>query len=79
MLDTEVLLIIFHKVDGHIRKYESAKYLVLFRSDEIRYHIMLKSNISGEYSHKYTKIKTNTDHDLSLEKYIKYAKYSNID
>ena len=51
MLDTEVLLIIFHKVDGHIRKYESAKYLVLFRSDEIRYHIMLKSNISGEYSH----------------------------
>ena len=47
--------------------------------DRIKYHIMLKSNISGEFSHKCMKIKINTDYDLSLAKYIKYAKYSNTD
>ena len=40
---------------------------------------MLKSNISDEYTHKYTKIKINSNYDLSLEKYIKYAKCGNTD
>ena len=34
------------------------------------YLIMLKSNISDVYSHKYTKIKINSDNDLPLEKTI---------
>ena len=45
--------IIFDKVDGCMRKYDSTKYLALFHSaekyernfDRIRYLIMLKSNI----------------------------------
>ena len=54
------LSIIFKKVDGYIRKYDSTKYLALFHSDEkyerlfdrIRYLVMLKGNISGVYLQK---------------------------
>ena len=70
------LRIIFDNVDEYIRKYDSTKYVALFYSDEkyekvfdrIRYLIMLKRNISDVYSHKYTKIKMNSDDDLPLEK-----------
>ena len=58
------LRIIVDKVDGYIRKNDSTKCLALFHSnqkyarifDRVRYLIMLKSNISDIYSHKYTKI-----------------------
>ena len=61
------LCIIFDKVDGYIRKDEGTTCLTLYHSDEkyqinfdrIRYHIMLKSNISEVYLHKYTKTKIN--------------------
>ena len=73
------LRIIFDKVDEYVKKYNSTKYLTLFHSGEkyervfgrIRYLIMLKSNISEVYSHKYTKIKTNSDD--TFRKIIKYA------
>ena len=66
----------FNKVEGYIKKY-STKHLALFHSNEknekifgrIRYLIMLKSNISDVYFHKYPKIKINLD-DLS-HKFIK--------
>ena len=45
--------------------YSSEKYKRKF--DRIRY-LMLKSNISDIYSHKYMKIKSNSDNDLPLEK-----------
>ena len=72
------LRIIFDMVDGYIRKYDKTKYLSLFHSGEkyeiicvrIRYLIMLKSIIPEVYSHKYTKIKINSDDDLLLKKTI---------
>ena len=65
------LCIIFDKVDGYIRKHDGIKFLVLIHSNEkyermfdrIRYLIMLKSSFSDVYSHKYTKIKINSDDD----------------
>ena len=64
------------KVDRYIRKKSGANYLALFHPDKkyervfnrIRYLIMLKSNISDNYSHKYSKIKIDSDDDLPLEK-----------
>ena len=69
--------IIFDKIDEYIRIYDETKYLAFFRSVEkydrifntIRYLIMLQSNISNFYSHKYTNIKINSDNDLLLEKH----------
>lgn len=54
---------IFNKVEEYISKYDSTKHLALFYFNEkyerifggVRY-LMLKSNISDVYSHKYTKI-----------------------
>ena len=54
---------------AYIRKYNRTIYLGLFHSDEkyerifdrTIYLIILKRNISGVYSHKYTKIKVNSD------------------
>ena len=65
------MCIIFDKVDGYTRKYDSTKYLALYHSDEkyeinfnrIWYLIMLKSNISDICSHKCTRIKINLDDD----------------
>ena len=79
----KTLRINFDKVDRYSRTYDSAKYLALFDTNEkgeiicdsIKYLIMLKSNISDMYSHKYTKNKTNSDDDLPLEKI--YVKFSN--
>ena len=85
MLHTKPLLF-FDKLDGYLRKFESIWYIVLFHFDEkyeffdrIRYLIMLKSNISNEYSHKYKKTKINSGYNLSLQIYIKNAKCSNTD
>ena len=55
----------FFKVDGCTGKYDGTVYLALFHSDK-KYErtfegtfdlIMLKSNISDVYSHKYLRIK----------------------
>ena len=54
----KLLHIVFHKVDGYIRKYDSTKHLGLSHSDEknerifdkIRYLIMLNSNIIKIFS-----------------------------
>ena len=69
------LCIIFNKLVEYIRKFEKTKYLALFQSkkyerifNRARYVIMLKSNISYAYAHKYMKIQINSDDDLSLEK-----------
>ena len=45
--------------------------------ERIKHLIMLRSNISDVYFHKYPKIKIHLDDDLLFEKKIKYAKYSN--
>ena len=71
------LRIVFNKIDGYTRKYDSTKYLALFHCDEKNerifdrrsYSNMLKSNISDVCSHKYTKFKINSDDDLPLEKH----------
>ena len=63
--------IIFDKVDGYIRKYDSTRYLESFYPDEkyerifhmIGYVIMLKCNISDVYPYKYMKIKIDSDDD----------------
>ena len=44
--------------------------------DRVRY-LMLKSDISDVYFHKYTEIQMNLGDDLPLEKNIKRAKCSN--
>ena len=70
------LRIIFDKLDGYIRKYDRTKYVSLFHPykeyqrifDKVRFPIMLKSNISVIYSHKYTKIKNKSEDNLPLEK-----------
>ena len=36
--------------------------------DRTKYLIMLKSNVSGSYTHNYTKITINSDQDLPLGK-----------
>ena len=74
------LHIIFANVNGYIRQYDKTRYLSLFHSNEkykrkfdrIRY-LMFKSNISDIYSHKYMKIKSNSDNDLPLEKNTKHG------
>ena len=66
-----ILFFIKHRVDRYIRIYDETKYLTLFNSNEkfdrvfdwVRYLIMLKSNISDFYSHKFMKIKINSDDD----------------
>ena len=70
------LHVIFNKVEGYIRKYDKTRYLALFHSDKncqrffdrIRYHLMLKYNISEVYSHKFMESKVNSDDNLPLEK-----------
>ena len=72
----KLLRIIFDKLDRYIRKYDSAKFLALLHSDgkdeiifdRIQYLFVLKNNNAGVYSHKYMKIKLNSDDDLPLEK-----------
>ena len=72
------LRIVFGKADGYIRKYDKTRYLAFFHSDEkcvrifdrIRYLIMLKSNISEIYTHKYTKFEIKSNDVLSLDKAI---------
>ena len=56
-----------------MEKDERTKYLALFHSEtferifnRIRYVNVLKSNISYVYSHKYLKIKINSDNNLPL-------------
>ena len=74
--EPKLLGIIFHKVGGYIRKYDSTKHLEVTNSDyknerifdRIRYVIMLNINISETHSHKYTKTKINLNDDLPLEK-----------
>lgn len=46
--------------------HSDEKYGIIF--DRIRYLIILKSNISCAYSHKYTKIGINSNDILHLEK-----------
>ena len=73
-----LLPIIFDKVDWYIKKYDETKYLVSFYFNEkyktifyrIRYFIALVSNVSDVYSHKYTKIKVNSDNGLPLDKIL---------
>ena len=57
------------------------RYLVLFHPDEKIYiknvKIYVKNNISVVYSHKYMKIKINSDDFFTIGKNISYAKCSN--
>ena len=75
----KLLPIIFDKADWYIKKYDETKYLVFFFYFNekckiifyrIRYFIALVSNVSDVYSHKYTKIKVNSDNGLPLEKIL---------
>ena len=59
----------FDKADGYIRKYDGTKYLALFHSDEKYERILIEldtneSNVSDIYSHRFIKIKSNSDGDL---------------
>ena len=77
----KIMLIIFAKVDGYIKKYDRTKYVLLFPSsekykamfDRIRYFITLGSKISDVYTYKYMKTKLILIMILSLEKRIRYA------
>ena len=69
----------FSKEDRFIRGYNGTKYLGLFGSekydaifDRIRCLIGLKSGIKYVDSHKYAKIKIDSDDDLLLEKNTDY-------
>ena len=65
---TQPTFVILDKVEGYIRKYDSANYLALLHNNEkyerifdrTRYLIMLKINISDVYTFKYIKIKINS-------------------
>ena len=68
----------FEKVNGYIIKYNKIRYLTSYHSNkkmkefliELRYLIMLQSNISDVYSHKYAKFEIGSDNDLPSEKTI---------
>ena len=70
---------LFQQSREFIRKYNGTKQLALIHFNEkyeiifdrSRYLVILKSNILDFYSHKYTKIKQNSDHDLPQEKTLK--------
>ena len=76
LYDAKSLRIIFEKVDGYVRKYDTTKFLGLFHSNEkyetifekIRYLVLLKKNVSDVYPHKYLKIKIDSDDGVLLEK-----------
>ena len=76
LYDAKSLRIIFEKVDGYVRKYDTTKFLGLFHSNEkyetifekIRYLVLLKNNVSDVYPHKYLKIKIDSDDGVLLEK-----------
>lgn len=89
MLHAKSLHNIFYKIDGYIRRYDRANYEGLLDPDEryekmfdwIRYLILLKSNISGVFSHKHTKIKICDDlllgKALNVLMLIKHLLYKN--
>ena len=70
------LRISFNEVDEYVRNYDSNKYRAFFYIDgryerlfdRTRDRIMLKSDISDFYPHKYAKIKISSVDDLPLEK-----------
>ena len=74
-MQCKIILIIFAKVDGYIRKYGITKCLPLYPSskiyeamfERIRHFITLKGNIADVYSYKYMNIKIDFNVDLSLE------------
>ena len=70
----EPFRIIFGKIDGFIRVYDGATYLVLFSAekfdiicDRIRYLAGVKSGITYVISHNYAKIKVDSYDSLRLE------------
>ena len=73
--NAKLLRIIFDRVDGYIRQCVRFKYMTIsflwkllekFLKNWISY-IMLNINISDIYSHRYTKIKTDSDDTLPLK------------
>ena len=71
----EPFRIIFGKIDGFIRVYDGATYLVLFSAekfdiicDRIRHLAGVKSGITYVISHNYAKIKIDLLGSLPLEK-----------
>ena len=68
-----LLRIRFDKIDGFIRFYDGARYLVLFRSEKydfiysrIRYLIGAESGMAYVTSHNYAKIKIYSYNSLPL-------------
>ena len=75
LIDDKALHIRFNKINGYIRVYNSARYLVLFGSEKndficnrIRYLIGVKAGITYEVSLNYTKTKKNSYDSLLPEK-----------
>ena len=68
------LHIMLDKVNGFIRDYDGAKYLISFClekydsiNDRIRYLIGLKSGVKDVFSYNFGKLKIDSDDDLPLE------------
>ena len=67
LIDSKPLCTRFDKIDGYIRVYDGARYLVLFGSEKhdliykrIRYLISVKCGITYNISHNYAKIKVDS-------------------
>ena len=77
LIDSKPLRIRFDKIDGFIRVYDGAIYLVLFGIkkydsiyNRIRYLISVTSGTTYIISHNYAKIKVDSYDSLPLEKRI---------
>ena len=64
----------FDKIDGFIRVYDGARYLVLFGyiCNRTRYLISQKCGIAYVISHNYARIKVDSYDSLSLEKALTF-------
>ena len=72
LIDSKPLRIRFDKIDGLIRIYDGARYLILFGSEEYdaiynRIKLSLKSGITYIFSHYFAKIKVDSFDSLPLK------------
>ena len=81
LLDAKPLWIIFDKIDGFMRVYDGARFLVLFGSEKydfiynrIRYLKGVKSVITYVDSHNYSRIKLDSYDSLPQEKTTTFYK-----
>ena len=76
MIDAKPLRIRFNKIDGFIRVYDGARYLVLFGAEKydfickrVRHLVAVKCGITNVISHNYEKFKIDSFNPLPLEEH----------